>query len=65
MKWFFAWPGVGNLIVTSIRGNEYTLVTGCVILTTVLVALVLLAVDILYAFVDPRIKASYAGEVRC
>lgn len=55
----FAWPGIGYLLVQSVRGNEYTLVTGFVILTTVLVALVLLAIDVLYAYIDPRIKASY------
>lgn len=58
----FAWPGIGNLIVSSVRGNEYTLVTGAVLLTTILVAVVLLLVDILYAYIDPRIKASYVRK---
>lgn len=58
----FSWPGIGNLIVASVRGNEYTLVTGCVLLTTVLVAVVLLIVDILYAYIDPRVKASYVRK---
>jgi len=58
----FAWPGVGNLTVTAIRGNDYTMVTGCVIMTTIFTALVLLLVDILYAYVDPRIKAQYTGR---
>ena len=56
----FSWPGVGNLIVTAVRGNDYNMVTGCVVMTTVFVALILLAVDMLYAFVDPRIKAQYS-----
>lgn len=55
----FAWPGVGNLIVSAIRGNDFPMVTGCVLMTTVFVALVLLIVDILYAYADPRIKALY------
>jgi len=58
----FSWPGVGNLIVTAVRSNDYNMVTGSVILTTILVALILLAVDMLYALVDPRIKAQYARE---
>ena len=58
----FAWPGVGSLIVASIRGNDFPMVTGCVLMTTVFVALVLLLVDILYAFADPRIKAQYARK---
>lgn len=58
----FSWPGVGYLIVTAVRGNDYNMVTGCVIMTTILVALVLLLVDMLYAFVDPRIKAQYSRK---
>ncbi len=58
----FSWPGVGNLIIQGVRGNDYIMVTGCVVMVTVFVALVLLAVDILYAYVDPRIKARYSGK---
>lgn len=58
----FAWPGVGFFIVSSIRSNDFQVVTGFIILITLLVALVLMAVDILYAYVDPRIKARYAGK---
>ena len=58
----FTWPGIGYLIVSAIRGNEFNMVTGCVICTTVFVALILLGIDILYAFVDPRIKARYNGK---
>lgn len=59
----FAWPGVGSYLITSIRSNDYNMVTGFVLLTTVFVAGVLLVVDILYAFVDPRIKARYTTKV--
>lgn len=58
----FAWPGVGFFIVSSIRSNDFQVVTGFIILITLMVALVLMAVDILYAYVDPRIKARYAGK---
>lgn len=58
----FSWPGIGNLIIPAVRSNEYVLVTGCVILTTVLVGVVLLIVDIFYAIADPRIKASYTQK---
>ena len=56
----FAWPGIGKLVVQAIRGNDFTTVTGCIMMTSILVTLALLAVDILYAFVDPRIKAQYS-----
>ncbi len=58
----FSWPGVGNLIIQGVRGNDYIMVTGCVVMITVFIAAVLLAVDILYAYVDPRIKARYSGK---
>ena len=58
----FSWPGVGAYLITSIRRNDYNMVTGFVLLTTIFVAGVLLLVDILYAFADPRIKARYTGK---
>ena len=55
----FSWPGVGRLIIDSINQRDTPLVMGCLILTTMLVSLTILLVDIIYAFVDPRIKAMY------
>ena len=55
----FAWPGIGQLVVQAIRTNDYTMTTGCIIMTTVLTAAILLMVDVSYALVDPRIKAKY------
>jgi len=55
----FSWPGVGRLIMDSISKRDIPMVTGCLILTTMIVASLLLLVDIIYAFVDPRIKAQY------
>ena len=58
----FAWPGIGTLTITAIRGNDVTMATGCAMLTTVLTAITLLAVDVLYAYIDPRVKAKYVGK---
>lgn len=55
----FSWPGVGSYLVDSILRSDYTIVTGFIVMTTILVSLVLLLVDIIYAFIDPRIKAQY------
>ena len=55
----FAWPGVGRLIVDSLNMRDTPLVTGSIIMTTILLSIVLLLVDLLYAVVDPRIKAQY------
>ena len=56
----FAWPGVGRLTVSAINNRDMTLATGCIIMFTLFLNLTLLAVDIAYAFVDPRIKARYS-----
>lgn len=58
----FTWPGIGTLTITAIRQHDVNLATGCAILTTVLTAVILLLVDILYAYIDPRIKAQYSGR---
>ena len=55
----FAWPGVGRLIVDSINMRDIPMVTGAVTITTMVVCIVQLVVDIIYAYVDPRIKAQY------
>lgn len=56
----FSWPGVGRLIVDSIKSGDFETVTGSIIMTSIVSSIVLLLVDILYAFVDPRIKAQYS-----
>jgi len=58
----FSWPGVGNMIIAAVKSKDSTTVTGSVMLTTVLVAVVLLVVDLMYAYLDPRIKAKYQGK---
>ena len=58
----FAWPGIGLLVVTSMRSNDYIMVTGCVLFITLLNCAGTLVTDIAYAFVDPRIKAQYSGK---
>lgn len=55
----FSWPGIGRLIVTSIQGRDTPMVLGCIIVFTVCFSLVNLIVDLLYGFIDPRIKAQY------
>ena len=55
----FAWPGVGNFLLTSITSKDTPCVLGAIVLFTVVFSVVNLVVDIIYAFVDPRIKAQY------
>lgn len=51
----FGWPGMGLLLVESIFSRDYPMVQGIVLVFAFLVAMVNLAVDLLYALVDPRI----------
>ncbi|MHB8645388.1 MAG: ABC transporter permease [Thermomicrobiales bacterium] len=52
----FLWPGVGRLAVDSIGGRDYPVVQGIVLLSALSFMTVNLIVDVLYAFLDPRIK---------
>ncbi len=56
----FSWPGVGRLVVDAIKSQDVDTVTGTIIMTAMITSVILLIVDILYAFVDPRIKAQYS-----
>ena len=60
----FAWPGIGRMAAEAVRARDVTAVTGCVIMTTILYVVVQLVVDILYAFVDPKIKSQYVNTGR-
>ena len=55
----FAWPGIGRLVVDAIDQRDIPTVTGALVMTTMLVTVVNLLIDIVYAYVDPRIKAQY------
>jgi peptide/nickel transport system permease protein len=57
----FSWPGVGRMTVEAVSQRDVPLACGCVILTTILYVVMLLIVDLLYAVVDPRIRAQYSG----
>ena len=55
----FGMPGVGMLIVESIRQKDTPMVLAATLFLAALFCLVMLVVDILYAYIDPRIKARY------
>jgi len=52
----FAWPGVGRLAITAILQRDYPVVQGCVLLVAVVFVLINLLVDVLYGWLDPRIR---------
>lgn len=52
----FAWPGLGQLLVTSISTRDYPVVQGLVLLAAVIFITVNLMVDLAYRLIDPRIR---------
>ncbi len=54
----FAIPGMGKYFITSITNRDYPVVMGAILLYAVFLVFSNLAVDITYAFLDPRIKYS-------
>ncbi|MDI3339954.1 MAG: ABC transporter permease [Sphaerobacter sp.] len=54
----FNLPGIGRLAIDAIQQRDYTMIQGVVLFTTLAFVLINLAVDLLYAFIDPRIRYS-------
>jgi hypothetical protein len=52
----FSWPGIGRWVYESIESRDYPIVQGASLFIGVIVVMVNLATDLLYAAVDPRIK---------
>jgi len=52
----FAWPGVGRLLVQSISARDYPAVQGCILLIALTYVSMNLIIDVLYGFLDPRIR---------
>ncbi len=55
----FSWPGVGRLLIDAITNKNTPVVLGCLVIFSICFGIVNLIVDILYAYVDPRIKSQY------
>ena len=58
----FAIPGLGLYLVNGINQRDYPVVRGTVVVLALLFSIVMLAVDLCYAYIDPRIKAQYEGQ---
>src|SRR5213078_3878010 len=66
-EYVFALPGVGRLVVDAVFARDYPLVQGVVLLIAIGFILSNLIVDVLYGWIDPRIRsrgARAAGAVR-
>jgi peptide/nickel transport system permease protein len=58
----FSYPGVGSLLFTAIRQNDYPLISAITLLIAIAVLLANFLVDIAYGLIDPRIRAAQTGE---
>lgn len=56
----FGMSGIGNLLIGSIRSKDVPSVMACTMLLAITFSLINLLMDIIYAYVDPRIKAQYS-----
>ncbi|TRZ40432.1 ABC transporter permease [Niallia circulans] len=54
----FAWPGLGQLLVTAVNNKDMAIIQASVFIIAILVILINLLTDIIYRFLDPRIKYS-------
>jgi ABC-type dipeptide/oligopeptide/nickel transport system permease component len=52
----FAWPGIGRLAIRSIIQRDFPVVQGVVLMIALVRIVASLAVDVLYAVIDPRIR---------
>ncbi len=54
----FSWPGVGRWLVASVQARDYPVLQGGVLLLSVMIVVVNLAVDLLYLYLNPRLRSA-------
>jgi len=64
IEMIFAIPGIGWYLVGAINNRDINVVQSSVIFLALAFALIMLLVDLAYAFIDPRIRAQFAGQKR-
>jgi len=55
----FAWPGIGRLVVEAINNKDFPLVQGTIMTFALIYAVINLIIDILYAYLDPKLRTIY------
>jgi peptide/nickel transport system permease protein len=56
----FSYPGLGSTIYQGIAGGDYPLISGVMLIITVMVLIATFAIELLYGIIDPRVKAAQA-----
>ena len=54
----FSWNGVGRMAVEAIFQRDYPIIQGFILTFSVIVVFVTISLDVIYAFIDPRIRRS-------
>lgn len=54
----FSYPGLGTTLLSAVTGRDYPVISACTLIITIMVLIANLAVEILYGFIDPRVKAA-------
>ncbi len=62
LETIFSIPGVGSYVQGGISNRDIPVVTGCVVFLSILFCIIMLFIDIAYAFADPRIRAQYEQQ---
>jgi len=56
----FSYPGLGTTLLSAIKGQDYPMISAATLIITIMVLIANFALEILYGFIDPRIKAAQA-----
>ncbi len=54
----FSYPGLGSIILDAVTSSDYPLLSATTLIITIMVLVVTLVIDIIYGFIDPRVKAA-------
>ncbi len=55
----FSWPGTGRVMMNAIMNRDYPLIMGIYLILSLSISIMMLLVDLVYAYIDPRIRNSY------
>ena len=58
----FSYPGLGSTILTAVLGGDYPLISATALIITLMVLTTTFAIEILYGFIDPRIKSAQTED---
>jgi len=56
----FSYPGLGYTLMNAVTGQDYPLISAVTLIITLMVLIATFLIEILYGFIDPRIKAAQA-----